>query len=203
MTLVLWEEDRRWFERLDLFLFLITVTQYHSHTPFAAGYLASALFRKSWRCKILGEVKKSRKWRKRRNSQNNHIDVSNEFISMFTYNSHSQSSIFSLEFSSCVFLPFPLQRTCWCWRSPPPRPPRPPRNQSRFSTCPPGRLSPQILHLPGSGNADPGRNIIAHLSLPLSNGWVALSFLFVCLFVRPSRYGNIPENLHFFQYIQA
>ena len=58
MTLVLWEEDRRWFERLDLFLFLITVTQYHSHTPFAAGYLASALLRKSWWCKILGEVKK-------------------------------------------------------------------------------------------------------------------------------------------------
>ena len=58
VTLVLWEEDRRWFERLDLFLFLITVTQYHSHTPFAAGYLASALFRKSWPCKILEEVKK-------------------------------------------------------------------------------------------------------------------------------------------------
>ena len=38
----------------------------------------------------------------------------------------------------------------------------------------------------------------AHLSLPLSNGWVALSFLFVCSFVRPSRYGNIRPNIHFY-----
>ena len=30
------------------------------------------------------------------------------------------------------------------------------------------------------------KKTIAHLSLPLSNGWVALSFLFVCLFVRPA-----------------
>ena len=43
----------------------------------------------------------------------------------------------------------------------------------------------------------------AHLSRPWSIGWVALSFLFVCLFVRPSRYGNTQSNLHFFQYIQA
>ena len=34
--------------------------------------------------------------------------------------------------------------------------------------------------------------IIAHLSLPLSIGWVALSFLFVCC---PSRYGDIRPNL--------
>ena len=42
---------------------------------------------------------------------------------------------------------------------------------------------------------------IAHLSRPWSIGWVALSFLvrlFVCLFVRPSRYGNIRLNLRFF-----
>ena len=38
---------------------------------------------------------------------------------------------------------------------------------------------------------------IAHLSHPWSIGWVALSFL-VCLFVRPSRYGNTRPNLHFF-----
>ena len=47
---------------------------------------------------------------------------------------------------------------------------------------------------------------IAHLSRPWSIGWVALSFLirlFVCLFVRPSRYGNIRPNLHFFQYIRT
>ena len=35
---------------------------------------------------------------------------------------------------------------------------------------------------------------IAHLSRPWSIGWVALSFLFVCSFVRPSRYGNIPTS---------
>ena len=139
------------------------MTQYHSHTPFAAGYLASALLRKSWPCKILEEVKK-------RAESGGKGTTAKIIISMFQMNlfqclhttSHSQSSIFSLEFSSCVFLPFPLQRTCWCWRSPPPPPPPlPPRNQSRFSTCPPGRLSPQILHLPGSGNADPGRSIIS------------------------------------------
>ena len=40
---------------------------------------------------------------------------------------------------------------------------------------------------------------IAHLSLPLSNGWVALSFLFVRSFVRSlSRHGNIRPNLHFY-----
>ena len=39
---------------------------------------------------------------------------------------------------------------------------------------------------------------IAHLSLPWSIGWVALSFL-VCLFVRlSSRYVDIRLNLHFF-----
>ena len=41
---------------------------------------------------------------------------------------------------------------------------------------------------------------IAHLSLPLSNGWVALSVLIVR---RMSCYGNTQPNLHFFQYIQA
>ena len=40
--------------------------------------------------------------------------------------------------------------------------------------------------------------LFAHLSRPWSIGWVALSFLFVCLFVRPSRYGNIWPNLHFY-----
>ena len=39
---------------------------------------------------------------------------------------------------------------------------------------------------------------IAHLSRPWSIGWVALSFLFVCSFVRPSRYGDIRPNLHFY-----
>ena len=42
------------------------------------------------------------------------------------------------------------------------------------------------------------RQHFAHLSLPWSIGWVALSFLFVCSFVRPSRYGNIRPNLHFY-----
>ena len=39
------------------------------------------------------------------------------------------------------------------------------------------------------------RYVFAHLSRPWSIGWVALSFLFVCLFVRPSRYGDIRPNL--------
>ena len=36
--------------------------------------------------------------------------------------------------------------------------------------------------------------------------WLSSSIFpcwFVCLFVRPSRYGNTQSNLHFFQYIQA
>ena len=48
--------------------------------------------------------------------------------------------------------------------------------------------------------------LFAHLSRPWSIGWVALSFL-VCSFirssVRPSQYGKIRPNLHFFQYILA
>ena len=43
------------------------------------------------------------------------------------------------------------------------------------------------------------KRIIAHLSIPWSIGWVALSFL-VRLW---SRYGNIQPNLQIFQYIQA
>ena len=81
----------------------------------------------------------------------------------------------------------------WVWRSTSTRRPDSKVPGSRWG-C--GRLG-CIVRAVGK------RLFFAHLSRPWSIGWEALSFLFVCLFVRPSRYGDILTNLHFFQYIQA
>ena len=57
-----------------------------------------------------------------------------------------------------------------------------------------GILNPTLMSILINIQSIQNMQNIAHLSLPWSIGWVALSFLFC----RPSRYGDIWPNLHFY-----